>query len=159
MFTRRVLLCKFTHTFTFSCCWNFRASHNILRWTRRRSRWWWNRIPRRWTKDNEWYIIRCVTIEVLAIFDEMWCLTDGPRVTTPKFLAESQANEPPVYLEEALPSRTVVGFFDILTVSNSALWKSFLQTMCLLAPESITNYLSSFVIVDAAGKTHSSLSE
>ena len=109
-FTRRFLLCKFARTFTSSWCWNFRASQSLLRWRCRRSKWWWSRRPGRWTKDNEWHIIRCVTIEVLAIFDEMWFLTDGPRVTSPKFLAEFQANEPPVCLEETLPSPTVVGF-------------------------------------------------
>ena len=55
----------------------------------------------------------------------MWFLTTGPRVTTPKSLAEIQAKDTPVYLEEALPSPTV-GFIDILTVSNSALSKSVL---------------------------------
>ena len=37
---------------------------------------------------------------------------------------------------------TVVGCFDVLTVSNSALFRSFLVTMCILAPESPTNSLS-----------------
>ena len=80
--------------------------------------------------------------------------------------------ELPVYLREALLSRinsltytvassfvgtsplavtTVVGLFETLTVSNSAELRSFLLTMCLLAPESTTNSLSSRFIVDAAG--------
>ena len=56
-------------------------------------------------------------------------------------------------------SPRIVGFFDILTVSNSALFKSFLLTMCMLAPESTTNSLSSSFMVDAAGKIHSSVGE
>ena len=48
---------------------------------------------------------------------------------------------------------TVVGFLDILMVSkNSAELRSFLLTMCILAPESTTNSLSSGSFVDAAGE-------
>ena len=54
---------------------------------------------------------------------------------------------------------TIIEFFGILTVSNSALLKSFLLTMCMLAPESATNSLSSEFIVDAASKIHSSEGE
>ena len=50
---------------------------------------------------------------------------------------------------------TVVGFFDILTVSNAALLRSFLLTMCMLAPESATNSLFSGLLVDAAASIHS----
>ena len=46
---------------------------------------------------------------------------------------------------------TVVGFFEILMVSNSAELRSFLLTVCILAPESTTNSLSSGFTVDAAG--------
>ena len=90
--------------------------------------------------------------------------------------------ERPVYLREALLSRmnlilfdytvafsfvctsplaviTIVRFFDILTVSNSALFRSFLLTMCMLALESTTNSLSSVFIVAAAGEIHSSEGE
>ena len=51
---------------------------------------------------------------------------------------------------------TVVGLLDVLMVSNSAELRSFLLTICILAPESTTNYLSSGSFVDAAGSTHSS---
>ena len=54
---------------------------------------------------------------------------------------------------------TVVGLSETLTVSNSTELKSFLLTMCILAPESTTNSLSSGFIVDAAGKIHSSAGE
>ena len=55
----------------------------------------------------------------LPFFDEMWFLTAGPRVRIPVTFAEfSEMKELPVYLREApLAVTTVVGFFDILTVS------------------------------------------
>ena len=56
----------------------------------------------------------------------------------------------------ALAVTTAVGLLEILTVSNSAESGSFLLTICMLAPESNTNSLSSGFIVDAAGKIHSS---
>ena len=54
---------------------------------------------------------------------------------------------------------TVVGFLEALSVSNLVELRSFVLTMCMLAPESTTNTLSSGSIVDAAGKTHSSEGE
>ena len=45
----------------------------------------------------------------------------------------------------------VVGFLDVLMVSNSAELRSLLLTTCILAPESTTNYLSSGSFVDAPG--------
>ena len=51
---------------------------------------------------------------------------------------------------------TIVGLLDVLMVSNSAELRSFLLTICILGPESTTNYLSSGSFVDAAGRTHSS---
>ena len=58
-----------------------------------------------------------------------------------------------------MPVTTVVGLSEILTVSNSAELRSFLLTICMLAPESTTNSVSSGFIVDAAGKLHLSLDE
>ena len=43
---------------------------------------------------------------------------------------------------------TVIGLLDVVTVSNSAEFKSFLLIMCVDAPESTTNSLSSCLIVD-----------
>ena len=54
---------------------------------------------------------------------------------------------------------TVVGFFDTLTVSNSAELRSLLLTICILAPESTTNSLSSGFKVDAASIIHSLVGE
>ena len=51
---------------------------------------------------------------------------------------------------------TVLGLLDVLMVSNSAELRSCLLTICILVPESTTNYLSSGSFVDAAGSTHSS---
>ena len=53
----------------------------------------------------------------------------------------------------------VVGFIDILMVSNSAELRSRLLTMCMLAPESITNFFSSIWIVGAVGIIHSLVGE
>ena len=54
---------------------------------------------------------------------------------------------------------TVVGFFDILMVSNSAELRSFLLTLCILARESATSSLSSSFFVDATRSTHFSAGE
>ena len=51
---------------------------------------------------------------------------------------------------------TVVGLSETHTVSNSAELRSFLLTICMLAPESTTNSLSSGFFVDAACKIYSS---
>ena len=42
-----------------------------------------------------------------------------------------------------LAVKTVVGLLDVVTVSNSAKFISFFLIMCIDAPESTTNYLSS----------------
>ena len=47
---------------------------------------------------------------------------------------------------------TVVGLLDVVTVSNSAEFKSFLLIMCIGAPESTTKSLSSSLRFDGAGK-------
>ena len=47
---------------------------------------------------------------------------------------------------------TVVGLLDVVRVSNSAEFKSFLLIMCIDAPESTTNSLSSGLRFDGAGK-------
>ena len=51
---------------------------------------------------------------------------------------------------------SLVGLLDVLMVSNSAELRSRLLTICIPAPESTTNSLSSDSFVDAAGSTHSS---
>ena len=54
---------------------------------------------------------------------------------------------------------TVVGLLDVLMASNSAGLRSFSQTICILAPESTTNSLSSGSLAEALGSTHSSVGE
>ena len=114
----------------------------------------------------------------LAFLDEMWFLATGPMVTVLKFFAEFSKwrNCQCIFHTNKFNSRTytvpssfacnsslavitTVGFFGILTVFNSAEFRSFLLTMCMLAPESTTNSLSSGFMVDVAGKIHSSESE
>ena len=47
---------------------------------------------------------------------------------------------------------TVIGLLDVVTFSNSAQFKSFLLIMCIDAPESTTNSLSSGLVVDGEGR-------
>ena len=47
---------------------------------------------------------------------------------------------------------TIAGLLDVVKVSNSSEFKSFLMIMCIDAPESTTNSLSSSPRVDGAGK-------
>ena len=54
---------------------------------------------------------------------------------------------------------TVVGFSETFTASNSAEFRSFLLNMCMLAPKSTTNCLSSGFTADGAGKLHSLVDE
>ena len=119
----------------------------------------------------------------LAFLDGMWFLATRPVITVPKLFAEFSPSERTagvfsrsITVTNKCNSRTktvassfsstsllalitMVGFFDILKVSNSALSRSFLLTMCKLAPGSTTNSLSSGFVVGAAGNTHSSEGE
>ena len=54
---------------------------------------------------------------------------------------------------------TVVGLLHVLMVSNSAEFWSFSLTICILAAESTTNYLSSGSLTEALGRTHCSSGE
>ena len=86
---KRVPSCQWflARTFTSSCCWNFRVSHSFVRWRCcRRSKW--GRGSRWKTKFDEWYVISCVAMKFLAIFDEMWFLATDLMVTVPKVFAE-----------------------------------------------------------------------
>ena len=49
---------------------------------------------------------------------------------------------------------TDVGHLEILTVSNSAEFKSFLLIMCIDAPDFTTNSLSSGLVLDGEGRHH-----
>ena len=40
------------------------------------------------TRYDEWYMIWCVAMKFLAIFDEMWFLATRPMVTVPLFFTE-----------------------------------------------------------------------
>ena len=181
--TRRVSPWLLTHTYTSCCCWIVRADHSILRWRCWRSRCRWRRGTRRQTKDNEWYVVRYHTLIFLQSVMRCGFLTTGPVVGIPMILTEfPKVNELWVFLQEASPSRisfnsltqtvasslvctsplaviTVAGFFEILMVSNSAALRSLLLTICILALESTTNFLSSGFMVDGAGKLHSSVGE
>ena len=103
----------------------------------------------------------------LSIFGEMCFLNAGPVVCIPMMITEFfLEKELRVFLQEASSSRinpilwhvpwllllfaplplaviTVVGLHDVLMVSNSAELRSFQLTICILAPESTTNSLSS----------------
>ena len=51
-----------------------------------------------------------------------------------------------------LAGMTVVGLLDVVKVTNSVEFKSFLLIMCIDAPESTTNSLSSGLRIDGAGR-------
>ena len=54
---------------------------------------------------------------------------------------------------------TVVEPLETFTVSNSAAFRSLLLSMCVDAPESTTNYLSSGFVSDRAGRHQTSVGE
>ena len=54
-----------------------------------------------------------------------------------------------IFCTSPLAVFTVVGLLDVVTVSNSTEFKFFLLIMCIDAPESTKNYLSSGLLVDA----------
>ena len=119
---------------------------SILRWRCRRSWWRWSRRTCRWTKDNEWYMVRCVAIDVRAIFDEMWFLTTGPVVSIPMIFAE-------------LPEWKNCGcIFKNHHCHEDVQGLSCWPCACS-RPESTTNSPSFSFMVDAAGIIHSWLGE
>ena len=108
-------------------------------------------------------------------------LATGPLVRKSMMLTVFRVRVRPAYLREALLSRinpilwhtvasflvftsplaatTVGGLLETLTVSNSAEFRSFLLDVCMDAPESTTNSLSSGFILDGAGRHDSLVSE
>ena len=130
---------------------------------------------RRQARDNEWYAVRCIAIDFLSMFGETWFLTAGMVVgISQSFQRERTGTVPPrsitvtnktnslkytvassLVCTSPLAVITVVGFFEILMVSNS----SFLLTICRLAPESTTNSLSSGSFIDVTSNTHTSEGE
>ena len=62
-------------------------------------------------------------------------------------------------LGDPISVATVMGFLEIRTVSNSAQLRSIRLNMCIHAPASTQNSLSSGLITDAAGRHHTSVSE
>ena len=62
-------------------------------------------------------------------------------------------------LGDPISLATVMRFHKIRTVSNSAQLRSFRLNMCIDAPASTKNSLSSGFITDAAGRHHTSVSE
>ena len=119
---------------------------------------------------NEWYVVRCVAFDFLAIFGEMWFLTACPEATVPRS-SQSFPSERTVGVSSR--SITVTNKSTSLTytvasslvctsplaVTNSAELRSFLLTIWLLVLESTTNSLSSGSFVDAAGSHHASEDE
>ena len=62
-------------------------------------------------------------------------------------------------LGDPISLATVMRFWEIRTVSNSAQLRSFRLNICIDAPASTKNSLSSGFITDAAGRHHTSVSE
>ena len=78
------------------------------------------------------------------IFDGLWFLTTGQLEGISVIFAEFSKRET---------------WRCIFEVSNSAEFRSFLLNMCIDAPESTTNSLSSGFIADGAGRHQTSVSE
>ena len=115
----------------------------------------------------------------LAFLDEMWFSSNGN--CTQILRRVFQVKELPVYFQEAIQLRKsathgrvplpllLLALRRWLSLPPShfrfphglqfGMLRSFLLTMCMLAPESTTNSLSSGLIVDAAGIIHSSQGE
>ena len=72
---------------------------------------------------------------------------------------DSRVNPSSCVSTSPLAVTTDVGHQEILTVSSSAELRSFLLIMCIDAPESTTNSLSSCLILDGEGRHHFSVSE
>ena len=67
--------------------------------------------------------------------------TPGHITVTNKSNSRTFSVASSVVCTSPLAVTTIIGFFDILTVSKSASFRSFLLTMCMLAPESLSSGL------------------
>ena len=109
-----------------------------------------------------------------AIFDELWLLASGQLVGISVILADfpsertadvsSRSFDKSNSLTYTVASSFVctsplAGLLETLTVSNSAEFRSLLLNMCMLAPESSTNSLSSGFVADGAERLRSLVSE
>ena len=53
------------------------------------------------TKNHKWYIVRCIAINSLALFGEMWFLTADPVVGFPMIFRVSPTKKLREFLQEA----------------------------------------------------------
>ena len=112
------------------------------------------------------------------IIGKMWFLTTGPLLCISVFFAEFFLATLQACPRGFVPSRraqdraripwlprlfcsplaviTVAWFLDTRMVSNSAKFRSFLISMCIDAPESATNYLSSGFVEDGSDNDQTS---
>ena len=167
-----------THNFTSFCCWIFRADHSILRWTGEDEVE--ELVDRPGTTNGtqfailQWillpFLVRCGFGPLVQWQVYPWSSQSFPSertagVSSRSITVTNRSNSSTYTVASFLVCTsplaviTVVGFFEILMVSNSAESRSLLLTMCILAPESTTNSLSSSSFVDAAGIIHFSVGE
>ena len=121
-------------------------------------------------------MIWCAAMNFLAFLDGMWFLATRPMITVPKFFAEFSPSERTAGVfsrsvtvtnkfkrtktrassfasTSLLAVITMVGFFDILKVSNSALLRSILLTMCK-ACSGVHHKLSFLRLYCGCGRQH-----
>ena len=140
--------------------------------------------PRRWllpgTTNGTWleilqlillpFLMRCGFWPLIHWYVYPWSSQSFPKertagvssrsiTLTNKSTCLTQTGASSLASSSPLAVTTVVGLLETLTVSKSAELRSFLLTICMLAPESTTDALSSGFIVDVAGKIHSSVGE
>ena len=115
---------------------------------------WWYVVFDRWSSGKKTHDQRRAfrEKETAGVFSRSMSLTNKSNVLTYTVASSLVCTSP-------LAVITVVGLLDVLMVSNSAEFMSFSLTMCILAPESTTNSLSSGSLAEALGRTHFSAGE
>ena len=135
---------------------------------------WWRCRGRTWQAWNhDRHEVFRISNYPNPVFNEMWFLTIDPFVGIPAFIAklsewqycwhvieDLHCQEYPIFdihnclfmscvCTSPLAVMTIVGLHDFVKISISELLKSFLLIICMDAPESTTNSLSSGFNVDA----------
>ena len=174
-----------TRTSTSFWHWIFGVSvdikYGILGWRCWRGRWRRSRGRTRWySRNHEWYpvgyilqsillpfLMRCGLWPLIQWYVYPWSSQSFPKertagVSSRSITLTNKSNGLTFSVASSLVCTsplaviTVVGLLDVLMVTSSAESRSVSLTICILAPESTTNSLSSGSFVDAAGRTNSS---
>ena len=145
-------------------CWTWRdTTRRVLR-----QRWRGRTCSRAWgtcrSWDNNKHEIFRIAQNNFAILGQLWFLTDvRTRGVSSKICTATKSSKSWTYTVASssvctspLVVITVVVFLDARTVSSSAELRSFLLSMCIDAPASATNVLSSGFFEDGAGNDQTS---